>query len=279
MSGQIFFKGKTMIKSMIDAGFSEREAVIYQAFLKLGEATYDECAKEAGLPRATAHRVIKEILHKGLIGEIPGKPVKFYPLKPSAAFAEILKARMDEIEKEKRAIPDAVDKIIKEAEGLYTQDLTNGNSGRDLVILRGKETIRNEVKMRVYESRKTLYREPLFFPAPLEVQWQWVKQYADENIVIYLLIESKMLKEPEGRAKIKMYLDVGHPVRQLPTFPGKMDIFDEKFALIAMRYNDDPEKQLAVLVNNRDLVGLLNRSFDSLWAEAKPVSFDDLKDE
>ncbi len=269
-----------MKKLLMEAGFSDREAEVYEALLKLGEATVDDCAREAGLPRATAYRAIKDILKRGLIGEISGKPLRFFPVDPRNIFEEILKDRMSEVEREKERIPETIGRIIDRAESLYEKKAENNDYGRDLIMLYGKETIRKEAgTLIIHESRKSLYREPLFFPSTLEVQHEWVKEYAEKNITIYLLVESVMLKDPEGIKKIRMYLELGHPVRHLPSFPGKMEVFDEKSALLALRYNENPDKQLAILVNNNDLVGLLNRAFDSLWEEAKPIELENLRGE
>jgi len=265
-----------MRRTMMEAGFSEREARVYASLIQIGEVTVDDCAKDADLPRATTYRAIQDLLEKGLIGEITGKPLRYFPVSSKEGFGVILQKKMDEIEAKKAIIPRQFEKLIEEALAAYSEPSENSNLGRDFVVLHGKETIRNEMRFVIHETRKSLYREPLFFPSTLEFQYEWVKQYKEENIPISLLIESDLLKTEQGLKKAKMYLEIGHEVRHLPTFPGKMEIFDEKFALLAMRYNDNPEKQLAILINNQDLVGLLNRAFDSLWEEANPVTLKEI---
>ncbi len=268
-----------MKEAMVKAGFTENEAEVYMAFLEIGEGSIEDCAKATGIPRATTYRTIKDILKRGLIVEIYGKPLRYYPVNPRDVFNNIRKEQLEEIEERKRQIPQVIDQIIEEAEKLYEAELKESNNGRDIMMLHGKEAIRREGgSMLIYESRKTLYREPLYFPSTLEVQYEWVKEYADLGIVIQLLLETEMLNEPHIAKKALMYLELGHPVRHIHSFPGKMDIFDNKSALLAVKYNEVSEKLLAVLVNNKDMVELLTRAFDSLWDEAAPVTIEYLRE-
>lgn len=52
---------------MDDAGFSDKKAAVYLSILKLGEASSNDIAKNAGIKRTTVYNILPELLKEGVV--------------------------------------------------------------------------------------------------------------------------------------------------------------------------------------------------------------------
>ena len=85
-------------------GLSRYEAKVYLALLKLGEATAQEIAEEAGIPYSKIHSILNALANKGLIEIILLRPKKYRPINPQTALTVIANKLKERIDKAKEAI-------------------------------------------------------------------------------------------------------------------------------------------------------------------------------
>jgi predicted transcriptional regulator len=87
---------KTLLQSLENVGFDEKESAAYLALLELGEAKATEIADKAGLKRAIIYHVMDRLKNKGYVFEPMQKGVKcFAPADPTKIFKNA-KSAVDE---------------------------------------------------------------------------------------------------------------------------------------------------------------------------------------
>ena len=108
-----------MKEFLTQVGFSENEAKLYVSLLNLGEGTVNEIARVAKVRRTTAYSVLREMVKKGLIVEVAGKPVRYQVLPPRQALADFLRERIEEAKRWAERLPLIAEEFIVQAEQLY----------------------------------------------------------------------------------------------------------------------------------------------------------------
>ncbi|MCD6595441.1 hypothetical protein J7L68_07185 [bacterium] len=286
-----------MKKLLMDAGFSEKEAVLYIALLKIGEATVDECAKVSGVKRTTAYGIMRKFVDIGLISEVVGKPIRFYCLPPKQAIDTFIDFRKQAIEqmyisqmneiKYKRKndlkyitdkLPSLVNELVEQSENLYTQHSEMIEAEHEIMILRGAKNIENTLLL---VEKKTAKHVRVFSKFPIvyrrresvdrEIQ-EYVEKHPNNDIRMQLICETKMLESKDYLDLVKFRSQFGYQFRHLPSLPVKMYIADEFATFIITKYNSNPKNTIALLIQNKDLVRFHIEAFDVLWETAKTIS-------
>lgn len=75
-----------ILNALISLGLTDKEAKIYIALYKVGQATAYEIAKEAGVKRPTVYMLIEELRKKGLALVVPHKKKQVYIAKDPREF-------------------------------------------------------------------------------------------------------------------------------------------------------------------------------------------------
>lgn len=85
------FKERDLKKRLVDdMGFSDKKSAVYLSVLKLGEATSNDIAKNAGIKRTTVYNILPELLKDGVIHKSKRlKKTLFYVEDPSDLIARI----------------------------------------------------------------------------------------------------------------------------------------------------------------------------------------------
>jgi len=248
-----------LIKTLEDAGLSEKEAQIYIALSEIGLATVFEIAKHAGLNRSSTYVVLESLKKKGLVGTSPDKPVTQYFASSPDSLLHSASTRA----KREEDVKNNLEKILPELKALH------------------KDT-RHRPKVRVYEGKDGLleaFHETFIEKTPLEF-----RTYADP-VKMFKSIP-RFLEENEQRASrgIKMYA-INPASKEVLEFGGKYPppkgdefvvIPEEKFkfsANIAVRGNKvafiSMKGDFAVVIENKELAESFTSSFDLAWVEAK----------
>ena len=263
---------------LLSSGFSENEAELYLALLEMGEGSIDEILKIASVRRPTAYSVMRGLVDKGLVAEIPGKPIRFRIPSPNQTLNGFIQNKLKDIEQSHEKLLAVSEELVRSAQELYEKAPLAVDEDTDFIILRGVKAIRDALKpLDFNESRKILSRQPRLYKIT-EANTKEVKESARKGIIQHIICESKMLRLPYFAERAKFFLELGHKVRHLPSVPAKMDILDDSVVFVVMRYNSNPDESITMLVRNRDMVGLFVQAFESLWSTAEPVRIEDIEE-
>ncbi len=269
-----------MKEFLTQVGFSENEAKLYVSLLNLGEGTVNEIARVAKVRRTTAYSVLREMVKKGLIVEVAGKPVRYQVLPPRQALADFLRERIEEAKRWAERLPLIAEEFIVQAEQLYERKPISIDATRELMILRGPQMIRNIMKpieARVREYIRVLSRPPIVVPRQKDKKPPIGNTNRPRSFKKLVICETDMLKDREYRETIKIFLNSGNLVRHLPSVPIKLVIYDDYASLISMTPNGRPEDHISLLIQNKQIIRFHIKSFELLWEVAKPVRLKDIE--
>jgi len=266
---------------MISLGFTENEADLYLSLLNIGKGTIGECIKESEVSRTQAYVIMRQLLEKGVVAELAGKPAEFIPMPPKTAFNNFLKNRMDKLKEAQENLPKAAEEFIDQAERIQEKVETTTPKDKDVMVLRGVNTIRGILdNVTVHDCIRTIARKPMIMKGKTEEgikeHERERKEFAEQGIIEHLLVDTEALKDPDYKETVHGFLKDGHEVRHLPSVPLKLQIYDDFAVLLVLRYNRDPEETLSIFAQNKDLTKILTYAFDAYWDSAKPLSLDEL---
>ncbi len=124
----------TLIETLVSLGLTSKEASIYLALYKLGEATAYQIAKESGIKRPTVYVLMDELRKRGLVLIIPHAKKQLYVAKDPYEFIQEFQSKMNSNMKNllmhlpKVSRPDTHTLIFK-GEGALAQGLSYGLRG------------------------------------------------------------------------------------------------------------------------------------------------------
>lgn len=262
-------------------GFTENEAKVYEALLKIGEGTVDEINSIAKIRRPTAYSVLRGLLQKGLIAEVSGKPTRFQILPPTQTLEETYDAKIKEIKQLSKSLPIEYKRFIKKAGQQYERATTQILNNKDLTVLRGIKTLTNVIA-RLGKQTKNTIRVLGGMPFPSEQDIERINKEVDEVNVTpsrnlpetKFICELSMLELPGFAKLVKEASAKNVQFKTLPTIPTEIVIFDEFAALITMSKNENPDETIELLVQNSQFVKLLIFAFDTIWNIAQPILTD-----
>ncbi|MDX1607828.1 MAG: helix-turn-helix domain-containing protein [Candidatus Spechtbacterales bacterium] len=88
-------KSETLLKNI---GFSDKDAKVYKALLKLGEANIQAIADETSLPRSTIYTRIEKLTDFGAIDVFQKKKTKYYIAAPPEKLINIIREHAKKLE-------------------------------------------------------------------------------------------------------------------------------------------------------------------------------------
>ncbi|MCD6418864.1 hypothetical protein J7M00_08800 [bacterium] len=258
-------------------GFSENESKLYLALLELGEGTVDEIIKIANVRRPTAYKVLRELVDKGLLAEITGKPTLFRILPPENTLESLFKKKCDEIEYLHKTFRKKYEKFLEDAQKKISSTNTNIDLGRDIIILRGYKSLLNVLK-RVDEQTKNCIRVVTRLPVSSQAEIDaMVDEYertgfpeVQNSLKLKIICETNMKNMPNFVKLVKNLEFQNQYHRHLPSLPAEFTIYDDFAAMIELQdENQNLENVKILFIQNRQIVQLLILAFESLWEKAK----------
>jgi len=251
-------------------GFTEYEAELYVALLTLGQGTIDECVKIANIKRTTAYSIAKDLLRKGLILEVPHKPVRYRVLPPKETLSWIFQNKIEQTKRASIEMEEAASKVIQKAQSLFDEQPVYSNPNQEIILIHGSN-ISSELT-RPFATRKNIIRSLTRFPVMMsggDNQTRMTTPDAER----YLVFETEMLTSAEFRGALRQDLDGGvFYFRHIDKIPTKMMIFDDVGAIVVMNRNESPNENISLVVQNKEMVAVLLRTFEDVWDKADPVT-------
>lgn len=87
-------ENKTLIRSLVDLGLTDKEASVYVAALSLESATAYRIAEFSGLKRPTVYVLLDELRHKGLILKTPHPKKALFSARPMTEYLAEVESKL-----------------------------------------------------------------------------------------------------------------------------------------------------------------------------------------
>ena len=130
-------------------GLSEYEARVYTALVMTGASNARKISAVCGVPRTKVYKVLRGLIEKGFVIEIPSIPAIFAPVSPLEAFKSLIEA----YEARTRSLVEAVNSL----ERFYRENRENMGLNRSEVwILKNRRRILKKIEEMISSVKYSL---------------------------------------------------------------------------------------------------------------------------
>lgn len=235
------------LTSLIDVGFTEKEARIFTALSELGEATASQIAERASLKRPIVYLTLEELVKQGMVLEIPKQRIKRYASIEPTKLVRVLQANVEHL---RTMLP------------LFRAFQRQGHQKPQIEIFETKEAIASVFRMleegKICRYVSTYSRLKEHFPIEIE---RWAARGANlkyQNESKHLCVD-----EPEGRELARiMKANKKQPFRFLPKqmkLVMDLSISDHVLAITSF----DP--LFTIVLRSPELASSVSVVFDLAW--------------
>jgi len=261
-------------------GFSDGEIDLYMRLLELGEATIAECLKRLDISRPHAYTLMRTLLNKGLIAEVPGKPSRFRVLPPEESFISLSTKRIQELDETKKKVEEGMSLLKAKAQSLYKKVDFPAETDAEFIILKGYRHVVDWMT-RFYGMTKDSLRimtcppsgVDLFMGKPGSLDAFTVKKKFPAKI----LATESMLDDERFKKFMHGQIVAGNfELKVAPKVPIKMSFYDDFAGVIILNTNLVPEDFVIVIIRNTELLGFFVQAYDCAWDRARSVPLDEL---
>jgi HTH-type transcriptional regulator, sugar sensing transcriptional regulator len=228
-------------------GLSENEIKVYLALTKTGEATAQNVAKAAGLPRTTTYHLLESLEQKGLVGFVVKESKKYFQA------AKPIKL-IDTLEEKKKIIQEIMPELNSMSETIKERP--------KVVVYEGLKGIRTILKD-VLEEREMIchYGDIVSIQ---KVFSHAFPQYINERVKRKIPIKIICKKEKQHKELLK---NAKKELREFVFVPENYEFKSSVFiyANKVVIFNIKTEPYYAVVVENKDFYETQKNLFELIW--------------
>ena len=254
---------------LTNLGLNGYEAAVYVSLLGRSRFTASEVATYAGIPRQRVYDVLESLASKGLCVARPGKRKRTYSaLNPSMALPRLLALYQEQQALENQHRVAVLDSLLPALGQMFAGGQAEVDPLDYIEIL----TQRHQVVERVMAlSRQAKQEILMFFKQPLVASMG--DNLAEARAVAGRLTrrgvyEESIAGEPELYDLVRQFHTLGEGMRFVPQLPLKVNLYDERIALITLQDPFIGQSSLTCLViEHTSMAQALKVAFESLWAQ------------
>ncbi len=230
-----------MIEKLQKIGLSNKEAQIYLALVKKGEATANELAKQTSSQRTVAYNVLQQLLTKGFVNYVKKGNVRLYKISDPKS----LSASIREKEILANEIVKDIGKIKREIQSDKNVEVHEG-----IESMRGLfEEIRKARNLKVLNATGKIFEHLIYSSEHI------VKEIAFKNDVHVIGVDSMKKTRLAEFKKIKFKYLPANAENIATTF-----IFNNKVIIQILK-----DKPFLIKIENKEIFEGYSKDFDVLW--------------
>lgn len=244
-------------KSLLEIGFSPKEANVYVSILILGRGTASKIARNAHIVRTTVYDILGSLFDKGLV-TLTGKEPKqeYVALSPDQLKVyvsnELEKKQKDFKQVEKSLVPQL--KSIHNVKNRPKVMFYEGTEGLERVY---EDTLSSHETIRAYANVSEMHEAlPNYFP-------NYYKRRTDKGISIRAIFPTNKA----GRERAK---EDARETRQSALVPAdkyyfspEINIYDNKVMIASWK------EKLGIIIESQEIADSMKKIFELAWTEAK----------
>lgn len=236
-------------------GLSASEARVYELLLTKGRVKARDLVEDSGLGRGNVYNILTGLVARGLVVMTEGKQQVYQAAEPGklAGLVEAQKRKTDRLSAEFR---DELPKLLS------TFNLTTGKPA--MQVFEGLKGLENAITDSLHAKDGIMtYLDVSGFTGPIaELNAQYVKQRVAKGIAKRIIVADT----PEARAFFTKQHTPLTDVAFVPGYPTgfrtAMEIYNDSVSFLTMT----PEKEIAVIVTDKDIAAMQRAQFAFLWA-------------
>lgn len=250
---------KELEKSLISLGFSDKEAGVYMALLKLGKGTVSEIARRARINRTTGYDILDTLIAKGLASMSGKEPKQEYAAETPE---KILKLLQEKIEQDKNALEEAREIIPRLTPFYQTGNrprvrFYEGIEGLKEVY---EDTLTSHEPIRAYANVEEMHKTlPGYFP-------RYYQRRAQKGISIRGIIPDNEYGKERARHDREEARQTALISEKEHYFSPEINMYDNKVMIASWK------EKLGIIIESKEIAEAMKSVYELAWKEAKRVS-------
>ena len=243
-------------KSLINIGFSQKEASVYLALLELGKRTVSPIARKSGINRTTVYDILESLVAKSLVSISGKEPLQEYVAESPDKILKIVEEGITRKQQE-----------FKEAQSLVPQlkSMHNVTDRPKVMFYEGTEglkqvyedTLTSHEPIRAYANVREMHAAlPDYFP-------KYYKRRTNHGIKIRAIIPSN----EAGKERASKDKEENRETALVPPdkvyFSPEINIYNNKVMIASWK------EKLGIIIESKEITEAMKSIFELAWAEAK----------
>src|SRR5258708_26780440 len=249
-------EGSEFKKTLLEIGFSQKEADVYIAILVLGQGTASKIAREAHIVRTTVYDILGSLFDKGLV-TLTGKEPKQEYVAESPDNLEV--SIKEQLEKKKKDLYEVEKSLIPQLKSIHNK----GNRPK-VMFYEGKDGLE-----KVYEDTLSSHEEILAYASVEDINPAlphyfplYYKRTAAKGIPIKAILPESL----EARERASFNEEEKRKSAIVPKkygFHPEINIYDNKVMIASWR------EKLGIIIESAEIADAMKKVFQLAWAEAE----------
>lgn len=256
-----------------DLGLGDFDLAVYRACVLQPDCTIEEVAKQLDADTRAVTAAMQRLLDSGLaVASIVG-PSPVRPVSPALGFQAAVadaERRLDQRQHRLRELRRAIQHLESEYQNIRWQRSTlefERLASQDEIFTRLEELAHTTTSAVRSMTRDTRRREAMANSS------RALRAARENGVTMRSLYTLSVRSDRQAMDLLEQLHRAGDNMRAVPALASRMEIFDNRVAVVAAD-PDDPASG-AVVVTNRSLLNSLVAFFDMLWRTAEPLFGED----
>jgi sugar-specific transcriptional regulator TrmB len=250
-------------------GLNRYEAAVYVSLLGRNRFTATEIATYAGVPRQRVYDVLDSLAAKGLCVERPGNRKRTYSaVDPSIALPTLLAAHQEQQALENQRRMAVLDAVLPNLGQMFSKGQAEMAPLDYIEILTDRHQVAERVMTLSRQARQEilmLFKQPLV--ASIEENVAEAQSVAG-RITRRGVYEESIADDSRFLDLVRQFHALGEEIRIVPEVPLKVNLYDERIAVILLRDPVSGQSSLTCLViDHTSMAKALKVAFEALWAQ------------
>jgi sugar-specific transcriptional regulator TrmB len=246
-----------------EAGLTKTEALVYNTFLILKQATPKEIAKESGITRENAYQIINKLLSYNLISQIPEKRPKTYIVESPDKLLDLFNKHTQEVKDTQTILSKFIDRLESEKSLQKVPTVVSYYRGVDGVKQGYMESISDpKATTRYGLMSRTWPKEFMYW-----IDNTYVPERLSRNITLHLILtHTKEKLEGYIKTDIAKKRYVQH--MDIPDFPTDSSLIVCGSKVYMTTHSNEKsleQKDSAVVIDQSDIAKTMEALFKLVW--------------
>lgn len=246
----------SIYKSLINIGFSQKEASVYLALLELGKRTVSPIARKAGINRTTSYDVLDSLVRKGLASVSGKEPLQEYVAESPD---RILKMMEQDIAQKQQALKEAQNLIpqLKSMHNVADRPKVMFYEGTNGLIQVYEDTLTAKEPISAYANVDDMHKAlPDYFPS-------YYKRRTKKGISIKAILPANAAGKERAKQNSQEARESALvPAEEFGSSP-EINIYDNKVMIASWR------EKLGIIIESSEISDAMKKIFKLAWTEAK----------
>ena len=249
-------QNSSLKNALISINFTEKQANVYLALLKLGNATASEIARQAGINRTTAYDILDSLVNQKLISISGKKPKQEYIAESPQKITDLLKINLEQnkknLQKAKKLLPQ-----LKSIHNIGDRPKIMFYEGIKGLIQVYEDTLTAKQEIKAFATVDDMHSTlPNYFP-------KYYKRRAKAKIKIKAIIpKTELAKQRIKHNKEELRQSALIPADKF-YFSPEINIYDNKIMIASWR------EKLGIIIESVEIADAMKKIFKLAWEQAK----------